>query len=375
VQSLAVNGYVSGDVLTALRGVQGRREWQFRYELMSSLNVKVSDLTNVLSGSVAHDYEAEIKRTGKVTVKDTGTINFMSQRIKPWARILMPNGGWAEWPLGVFLLTTPSRKIDISGANTRDIDAYDATIVLQEDTVTSRYYVSAGYVVTTAINEILTATVGINAINIVTSALTTPKAMDWDPGTSKFQIVNALLDLINYNSIWFDGNGTAQVTPYVDPDSTSSMFDYLDNDVSLILPDASETLDLYKVPNRFVGIVSNPDVGQPVLTSTYTNTSVTSPISTVNRGRTITDVKNDEVAVNQYVLDAKTQARAVAAASIYDVVEWQSGLMPFHENGDVYNFTYTKAALSGKYKEVSWGFDLVQGASMTHKCRKTVTLS
>lgn len=372
MQSLAVNGYAAADVLYALRGVRGRREWTFRYELLSSTNVKVRDLTNVAAGSVEHNALAEIKRTAKFVIRDNGDINFLSERIKPWARIRMHDGGWAEWPLGVFLLTTPEREVDIAGVNSREIEAYDQTIVVQEDTTTDRYFISANALIHEAIVELLMNTLGINSWNVIPSTARLPVGLDWDPGTPKYTIINDLCALMNYNSIWFNGNGVAQVTPYALPSARPSEFDYLTNDVSVILPDATQTLDLYKQPNRWVLIVSEAD--RPPLRSEVSNTSITSPTSIPNRGRTITSVTTDEVAVSQAVLDAKAQRVKEEAAMVFEEIGFESGLMPFHDHLDIYNFWYNDMVVTGKFVEVRWAFDLQQGAKMKHTIRRTVTV-
>lgn len=372
MQSLAVSGYLAADVLYALRGIRGRREWRFRYELLTSANVFVRELANVLGGSVDHDLDAEVKRTAKFTVEEDGLITYGSQRVKPYVGIKMPDGGYAEWPQGVFLLTTPTKGVDISGVVLRNIDAYDQTMVLQEDTVAARYYVSSGYNVVTAVNEVLAGTVGINSYSITANAATMPSAVEWDPGTSKYQIINDLLALINYKSLWFDGNGTARSSIYTKPSDGTSEFTYQTDVDSVILPDSEQTLDYYKVPNRWVLIVSNPD--QTLLRSEIINTNPASPTSTVSRGRTITKVVNDTTATTQGVLDSKADLMREDDSNIFEEVVFKTGLMPFHESGDIYTFNHTDLGVNYKYAESKWSFELVQGAEMGHTARRTVAV-
>ncbi|MBK8246399.1 MAG: hypothetical protein IPK85_03230 [Gemmatimonadetes bacterium] len=66
-----------------------------------------------------------------------------------------------------------------------------------------------------------------------------------------------MLSAINYGSLWFDGEGVARATPYVSPRLRAAEFEYRTDDVSVILPDAAQSLDLYSLPNRWVLIVSN----------------------------------------------------------------------------------------------------------------------
>ena len=162
------------EVLRALRGIDGHREWKFRYELLTSGGVRIRDLDNVLGGSVANDYTAEIKRTAKFLIEDDNSINYLSQRIRPWAGIAMPDGTFMEWPMGVFLLTSPKRSVDIAGVVVRDVEAYDQQMVLIDDVVTARYYVGPNVEYTAAVSELLANTPGISGYSIVSSTTRTP---------------------------------------------------------------------------------------------------------------------------------------------------------------------------------------------------------
>jgi hypothetical protein len=364
--------YPKEEVLRALRGLAGHRDWRFRYELLSAQNEHIRDLRNVVAGSVTNDSTANIKRTAKFTIREQGSINFLSQRIRPWAGIRMPDGNWMEWPLGVFLLTTPNRAVDISGVVTRDIAAYDQTMVLIDDVVPGRYFVGANVQYTSAINELLSGTLGITSFSIVASNTRTPAAIEWEPGTSKSQIIADLLAAINYNSLWFDGEGTARAEPYVSPSLAEAEFVYQTDDLSTILPEADVDLDYFQVPNRWVLIVSSPD--QPPLRAEIINNSPFSPTSTVNRGRTITRVITDEVAPNQAVLNDIAQRYKDEDAQLFETIRFKTGIMPFHENLDVYDFAYFDLSVAGRFMEMSWSFDLEQGAEMEHSARRTVSV-
>lgn len=370
--SMAVNGYLAADVLYALRGIKGRRDWAFRYELLNSSNAKIGDLTNILSCSIDHDAEAEVKRTAKFTVRDDGSINYLSNRIKPWARIKMPDGGYAEWPLGVFLLTSPNRKIDVAGVLTRDVDAYDQALVCQDDNVSTRYYVANNYLYTDAINELLAGITGLGGYSITTSTLRLPAALEWDPGTTKFKIINDLLAAINYTGLWFDGAGVARATPYVSPAAAASAYTYATDAFSVVVPEAEQTIDIYGVPNRWVLLVSTPD--RPTLRSVITNTNPLSATSTVSRGRTITKVVLDD-AVNQTTLDARAAKMMELDSLAYSVYHWQTGLMPVHEYLDIVTLDYPDMNVSNvKLQETRWSMDLSQGAVMDHTARVAVPL-
>jgi len=72
VQSLAMNGYSVEQVKAALHAPL--RKLSFRYELLDERNSKKRDLTNVLNGSISYNALADIKRTARFTMANTGFI-------------------------------------------------------------------------------------------------------------------------------------------------------------------------------------------------------------------------------------------------------------------------------------------------------------
>lgn len=90
MQPLAQNGYTEQEVLDALLRRHGSSTMTFRYEHLDQANRVLGDLDNVLSGTVTQDYLADIKRTARFRLRDDGQINYLSDRIKPWARITLP---------------------------------------------------------------------------------------------------------------------------------------------------------------------------------------------------------------------------------------------------------------------------------------------
>ncbi|MGY5534258.1 LamG domain-containing protein [Streptomyces sp. C-3] len=281
-------------------------------------------------------------------------------------RIVEP---YMEWPQGVFLLTSPTRKANDTGVVIRDVDAYDQLLIYRDDVVVNRYAVAAGSKYTDAIEQLLGTQVD---KNITRSSLTLPTTMEWEPGTPKLSIINALLNAINYESLFFDEYGTAVVRPYVQPADRASEHTYATDQRSVILPDAEQTLDLFDIPNSFTLVVSDPD--RPPLTSTYVNSDPGSITSTVSRGRTIVKYMTEQTAPDQTTLDTAARNAAYDASQVYEQISFSTGLMPIHSNADVYTLTYSDLGISAKYAEQSWSMTLEAGATMTHTCRRTVRL-
>lgn len=366
------NSHTETTILDALRGRSGTRRWSFRYEHLTSTGVVLGDLVDVQSGEVSQNWLADIKRTAKFVLRDTGDVDFLSDRVKPYVRLHLPPYGaddWCEWPQGVFLLSTPARSIDASGRVLREVQGYDQLQVYLDDRVTTRYTVDVGAVVTSAVVTLLG---GVTAA-VTVSASTLPTAMEWEPGTPKLRVINDLLATIAYESLSFDEDGVAIVQPYVAPGSRTEEYVYADDQDGLVIPAVDQELDLFSVPNSWVLTVSEPD--RPALVSTLTNNDPSSPTSTVRRGRTIVDFRTEESAADQAALDVKVARLAAEASQIYEALEFETGLNPLHSGNDVYRVTYSPLAVDAKYAEHSWTMPLRHDATMAHRARRVVVLA
>lgn len=280
-----------------------------------------------------------------------------------------PGRGYVEWPLGVFLLTSPTRTLVDGTVVSRSVEAYDQLLVLQDDVVVDRYTVTAGTRYTDAIS---TLTAALPSRRITPSTRTLPVAVEWDPGTPKLKIINDLLSSLNYDSAWFDENGFFVAQPYVTPSGRPSEYTYATDETSLITGDVNQTLDLFDVPNRWVLVVSEAD--RPPLRGIFTNTSPSSPTSTVSRGRVITDFRTEQKAADIATLNAKAARLAYEASQIYEIVEFNTASMPIHSHSDVYIINIPGLALDAKFSEHTWDLTLEPGAPMKHKARRIISL-
>lgn len=371
------NQHSTDEVLAALRGVAGSRYFTFRYDLLSSSNVKIDALDSVISCTIDQNWLADVKRTARFKLRDTGAVDFLQDRIQPWIRLHLPPYGvndWVEWPQGVFLTSSPSRVIDTAGLITRDVTAYDINQVLLDDKVASRYTVLAGQRYVTVVTGLLGST-SIDG-NITTTlpwgARINPVAKEWDPGTSKLAIINALLSAAGYDSLSFSETGRAIIRPYTSPLQRSTQYEYADDEVSLLVPEMTQELDLFDIPNRWVLTVSEPD--RDPITASYTNTDPGSPTSTVNRRRTITDFRTEIEAADITTLQEKVKRLAFEASQVFEAVEFETGLMPIHSGNDVYQIRFGPFVVNAKYAEHSWSMTLQTGAKMKHRARRVVTV-
>lgn len=283
------------------------------------------------------------------------------------------SGTYVEWPLGVFLLSTPNREADASGVVIRSVEAYDQGMILDSQLTAEPYYVAGGETYTDAIAELLSNTTGLGEFSVVPSSTTLPAQRMWDAGASHLTILNDLTTAVNYEPIHFDENGIAIVQPYVSPQDRVSEYTYAADAVSVLIPGASQNLDLFSQPNQWVLVVSEPD--RPVLSAVYTNDDPTSPTSTVNRGRIITDFRTEQEAATQTLLNEKVQIIAQEATQIFEEVKFSTAIMPIHNHRDVYWLSYPQLSIEANYFELSWSYNLQAGAGMEHTARRVVVLN
>lgn len=375
--SLARNGYTEKEVKQVLHGALGTRSVSFRYELLNKNNVFKSELFNITSAAIDYGVFNDIRRTAKFRLQEFAAIpiDFLSDRIRPIMIVDMPamNGkpkGKIEFPLGVFIMASPER-IDEDNGITRDIEAYDLSLILVEDKVTDMYTVTAGTNYKDAIVEILRSA-GITDYAIEDINKSVPRDLQFEVGTSKYSIINSLATNINYTPILVDVNGTFTCRPYVLPQDRSVDYVYDDSELSIIMRGVSEELDTFNIPNRWIIVRTNSE--EEPLRSVYTNTNPDSPTSTVNRGRVIADYRELEDIADQAALDDYTKRIASNASQIFGKSKFTTALMPMHDYHDVIQLKYSKLGIDDKYTETAWSMQLVAGGTMTHEIRKVVNV-
>ena len=366
---LAQGAYTDAQVRALLHAAAGSREVRYRYALLNKYDVEIGTLSTVESGSVRLDTESDISRTARFVMSENeaGDINWLSDRVKPYMRV-RAGSDWLEWPLGVFIPSSPGRKSS-GGRVTRSVEAYDKGVILSEDRFTSRYLIAASTLYTDAIDSILDAA-GLWKVNITPSAAALAVPREFEIGTSRLEAVNTLLAEINYSQIYIDAEGYAICEPYVLPTAREASYTYRTDELSIIRDGALQTEDLFAVPNVWVVTASNPE--QAAVTSTYTNDRASSPTSTVNRGRSIVDVRRIDAIYDQTTLDAYVQRLAYDASQVYGRLVFDTAAMPHHGYGDILFISHDGLELTTKYREIAWELDLSPGGKMSHECRRVI---
>ncbi len=341
----------------------------FRYELIDKNDNKLGDISTVQNCSTTGSIYNTIRTGGKLRLMESEIrdINFFSDRVRPVYRLKTPKG-WLEWPLGVFLLASPSKTTDGKFVE-RGIEIYDKLLVLAQDKLDKSYTVETAVVATDAIRTVIQET-GETKINITPSQETLPSPKTWSPGTSRLRIVNDLLQSINYFSIWVDGAGNYRGEPYVPPGQRAPVWTFADNAEGIYAPSVSVDADYFNVPNKVILVVSNPD--QDLLVATKKNEDSGSPFSYQSRGRWITEYREDMEATSQSALNSRAQRILAEGMQVSEVVGYDHAWVPVGLNESV-EFKNTKLGLSARYTVVNQSYNLKAGELIKASIRRVVT--
>lgn len=361
--SLGQLGYTDAEMRKLLS--QDRVVW-YEFDLLDKDEKPLGKIT--ATGSIDQNAGASIQRCASLSIREEREIDFLSERVKPSMCLETPNG-IARFPLGVYLMSSPSRKSS-SGSIGREIDCYDKTQILQDDKFTARYRCAKNTTYFANVAAIITSA-GVTDFQVTTDVKELAADIEFEPGTSKLEAVNTLLESINYNPLYCDATGKLVGEPYQEPLLRTVDCSYDTGKNSITMPGASEELDVFDAPNKIVRYLESADRG--FMISELTNTDPLSKLSTVSRGRTIVDIAAVNDIADQNTLDAYV-ARIATEKKIYQKILFNTAVMPNHGSNDCIYIVNKDLDVTGKYIETAWHIEMKTGGTMSHTCRKAVSL-
>lgn len=296
-----------------------------------------SRLKNVLTCDIDYDEDNETLGSASITCDDDIGECYIRAYL-----VSIQNGRNYRFPLGTFLVQTPSMEFD-GKSKSNSLDAYTPLIELKEK------YPPIGYAVRKGGNIMTTAT------RIVSENIRAPVS----PGKSDETLfdhfvselddtwLSYLTDLISNAGFHFqlDEMGRVLFAPDQDTASLQPVWTYTDDNSSILYPEISLEHDLYGVPN-IVEVIYSKDknyyYGKAV------NDDINSPISTVNRGREVVHrVTDPDIAGNPSQAQIEAYARQLLRdlSSLEYTLTYTHGYCPVRV-GDCVRLDYRKAGLA-----------------------------
>lgn len=326
----------------------------------------IRKINTVISSSITRDSSLETLGSANITISES--IGECYIRIY---LITIQNGIREKHSLGTFLVQSPSFSFDGKIKNVT-LDAYTPLLELKENPT------PLGYSVLKDENILETA------YRITREQVRAPVVKP-----QKDEVLNTNF-VANINDTWItfirdlianadysldlDEMGRIFFAPKQDTMSLQPIWTYDDSNSSILYPELSVDRDLYGIPNVVEVIYSN---GNEYYYGKAVNDDVSSPISTVNRGRQITHRES-----NPSLLGSPNQARIQEYAenllkelsSLEYTVTYTHGYCPVRV-GDCVRLNYSRAGINGiKAKVISQNINCESGCPVTEKAVFTTEL-
>ena len=326
----------------------------------------IRKINTVISSSITRDSSLETLGSANITISES--IGECYIRIY---LITFQNGIREKHSLGTFLVQSPSFSFDGKIKNVT-LDAYTPLLELKENPT------PLGYSVLKDENILETA------YRITREQVRAPVVKPQKDETLNTNFVanindtwiTFIRDLIanaDY-SLDLDEMGRIFFAPKQDTMSLQPIWTYDDSNSSILYPELSVDRDLYGIPNVVEVIYSN---GNEYYYGKAVNDDVSSPISTINRGRQITHRES-----NPSLLGSPNQARIQEYAenllkelsSLEYTVTYTHGYCPVRV-GDCVRLNYSRAGINGiKAKVISQNINCESGCPVTEKAVFTTEL-
>ena len=319
----------------------------------------VKRLDNVVKSSINRDSSKET--LGSATIDITGTMEECYIRIY---LITIQNGIREKYPLGTFLVQTPSYKFD-GKVQTASLDAYTPLLELKESPPPLGYSLLEG-------DNIME-----RAYTIIRDKARAPviRCIKDDTLNSDFVAnvndtwITFLSDLIANAKCSFglDEMGRILFNPIQDTASLQPVWTFDDSNSSILYPEVDISHDLYGIPNVVEVVYSS---GNTCFSSRAVNDDKNSPTSTVNRGREIVHRESNPSfpgEPTQEYLDDYAKQVLKEKSTLEFTISYTHGYCPVRL-GDCVRLNYKKAGLNGvKAKVISQSIDCVSGCPVTEK--------
>lgn len=259
----------------------------------------------ILNGEVSANEDARIQMSFTAQLRELGRLRPHQDFIAPYLRVIHDDGRVEEGQVGLYTVLQPEEVEHRKSHTEETIDGRDLTWFIDADTFTDGYTVPAGIDYVDAAIAIIQST-GHSRIAIPRSGVLVPEPIDWQPGDSKLDMVNELMNEISYYRVWADNTGRIVSIPYLNLETAEPTRRHRSGFGCEVVGDISESQLHTSFANVIVVISDGQGDQEDDIESIVINDNASSPTSTVSLGVTIRRTERTNVA---------TQAAADALAA------------------------------------------------------------
>lgn len=314
-------------------------------------------LDAVESCDITRDLEADTLGSASLKVKET----FPETYIRVYL-IAKQNGVTEKVPLGTFLAQSPSSSYD-GMRSTATVDAYTPLIELKENKPPLGYYMQKNMNIMT---EAYTLTRNYARAPIV-EAVSEEIIQDDFVANTDDTWMTFLTDFIANAKFYYDLDEMGRIifSPIQETASLQPVWTFDDSNSSILQPELDTDHDIYGIPNVVEVIYSNSNYQ---LSARAVNDDPNSAVSTVNRGREITErVENPSISgvPTQEMLEEYANRYLKEASTLEYTISYKHGYCPVRV-GDAVRLNYKRAGLTGvKAKVISQRITCGEGCQVS----------
>ena len=323
-------------------------------------------LDNVKSCTINRDLDADT--LGSATIDVTESLGECYIRVY---LIAIQNGFKYKYPLGTFLVQTPSSSFDGRIRNV-SMDAYTPLLELKENKPPLGYSIrknenimSTAYLLTR--DNVRAPVIGTDCDKTLYNDFVANTNDTW---------ITFNVDLLANAKYRYDLDEMGRIlfAPKQDTASMQPVWAYSDDNSSILYPDLSLDHDLYGIPNVVEVIYST---GNEYYYGKAVNDSENSPISTIGRGREIVHRVTNPDSIgnptNDQIQEYAEQLLRELSTLEY-TISYSHGYCPVRL-GDCVRLNYERAGLSGvKARVISQSIKCEPGCPVSEKAVFTVKL-
>lgn len=339
--SSAGTTYSAGQIWWMLFSPSLQLNWCF--DLLNAEGYYKADLTPLVDfarpPTLDHDSSRAVKRQlANLNLRASNSVDVNRDLVRVRFQVLAPDGGWLEWPLGIFMFTPPTKSI-AEGITWWTLNAPDLSQQLALAALPGTSSSSAGTPYVQAIAQLLSVYGGPTRLtaDLIDTGLALGADLPWDAGASYLSVINKLLEGAVYvPAAMRNFQLVSRPIPDYGQQPVAMMLDTVAGQGQVLGP-FSETQDRTNAYNQIGTTAGDPRLGE--VTGYYENTRPESPVSTVRsppRFKLIQDSKLSTRTAAQLRAIAEIQA----GARIYSTLTVGLPPFPFFEDLDVVRLVY-----------------------------------
>ena len=333
-------------------------------DLLDSDDVLIEDLgSDFLAAGSSVDRGIFRTLHGSCRLNLAREVAWGSQRLRPYMLVSSDNATWYRLNLGVFLPSTPERRIGEIPA-TWQVEGFDKLDVLNTPHGVA-YSLASGSAVIAAVEALITgageAKVGIDQTAVATTSAA-DRVFPLADETTTLQIVNDLLESIGYRALRVDRDGWFRSIPYLSPTDLPTVWSYSADSVSTTVSESRTSIsDYYQAANEIVGVNDDATAAAAPVAGTglYTLTNQSDGLTSIDGrgGRTIRRIIRGTYA-SQDALETAVLRVMDAESRVARLFELSVSPNPIHGHSGVVDFVDSSVPVDGRFLVTAWSLPL-----------------